>query len=153
MINNRSLSNIIQYFNMRNFLFLLWHFNSFYFIYFIFPSSFNPLVKEKEFERCTYRAAALVRLVTEAAPLPASEERRTAGNGWLALAKGAVVLVHDELAMKVALDLGADSFVIQGGDIWRWIMTGAHRAAVLVLDEVAVQSAMRQFRANFVIFR
>lgn len=104
-----------------------------------------------------YEAAALVRLVTEAAPLPASEERRTACSGWLALAKGAVVLVHDELAVKIALDLGADPFVVEGGDIRQRItrrrLTGAHRTAVLVLDEVAVQSAVRQFRANFVIFR
>lgn len=108
----------------------------------------------------TYGTAALVRLVTEAAPLPASDKRRTASSGWLALAKGAVVLVHDEFAVKVALDLGADPFVvrgIRGGDIrrriTRWRLTSAYRATVLVLDEVAVQPAVRQFRANFVIFR
>lgn len=107
-----------------------------------------------------YRAAALVRLVTEVTPLPTSVKRRTADGGWLTLAKGAVILVHDELAVKITLDLGADSFVVRGvrgGDIrrriTRWRLTGAHRAALLVLDEVAVQSAVRQFRANFVIFR
>lgn len=97
-----------------------------------------------EFERCTYRAAVFVCLITEAASLPASDERRTASGGRFALAESAIVLVHDELTVKVALDLGANPFVVrgvQGGDIWRWItryLTGAHRATLLVLDEVAL---------------
>lgn len=86
----------------------------------------------------------LICLITEAASLPASDERRTAGDGRFALAESAIVLVHDELAMKVALDLGANPFVVcgvQGGDIRRRItryLTGAHGATVLVLDEVAL---------------
>lgn len=117
----------------------------------------------REFKRCTHGAAALVRFVTEAASLPASEERRTIGGGRLALAERAIVLVHDEasFAMEVALHLGTDPLVarrVQGGvvrrrGVTRRRLTGAHRAAVRVLDEVAVKPTVRQFRANFVILR
>lgn len=115
------------------------------------------------YERYTYGTAAFVRFVTEAASLPASEKRRAAGGGRLAFAEGAIVLVHDEaaFAVKIAFDLGTDPLVVscvRGGVVRRRIitrrrLTGAHRATVLVLDEVAVQSTVRQFRANFVILR
>lgn len=107
----------------------------------------------------THRTAALVRLVAEATALPATDERRATGGGRLALAEGAVVLVHDEapFTVKVALDLWTDPLVVavrQGGvvgGITRRRLTRAHRAAVLVLDEVAVESTVRQLRANFII--
>jgi len=112
----------------------------------------------------THRAAALVRLVAEAASLPAFEEGRATGGGWLALAESAVVLVHEEtvLAVEVALELGTDAFAaiavsVQAGVVGRRItrrcLARAHRAAVLVLHQVTVEPAVRQFRANFVIFR
>jgi len=114
--------------------------------------------------RCTHGAAALVRLVAEAAPLPAFEEGRATGGRWLALAESAVVLVHEEtvLAVKVALEFGADALAsitvsVQVGVVARRItrrcLARAHRAAVLVLQQVTVQPTVRQFRANFVIFR
>lgn len=117
----------------------------------------NESVRRSE----AHRAAALVRLVAEATALPASYERRATGGGRLALAEGAVVLVHDEapFAVEVALDLGTDPLVVaarQGGVVRRVTrrrLARAHRAAVLVLDEVAVESTVRQLRANFIILR
>lgn len=57
--------------------------------------------------------------------------------------------------MEVALDLGTDPLVIAQVGVVRRItrrrLTRAHRAAILVLDEVAVESTVRQLRANFVI--
>lgn len=111
-----------------------------------------------------YGTAAFIRFVTEAASFPASDKRRAAGGRRLAFAEGAVVLVHDKaaFAVKIAFDLGTDPFVVsrvRGGVVRRRIitqrrrLTGAHRATVLVLDEVAVESTVRQFRANFVILR
>jgi len=116
----------------------------------------------REFKRYTHGAAAFVHFVAEAASLSASEERRAAGGGRFALAERAIVLVHDEasFAMKVAFHLGADPLVIrrvQSGVVRRRVtrrrLTGAHRAVVLVFDEVAVEPTVRQFRANFVILR
>lgn len=108
---------------------------------------------------CTYGAAAFVRLVSVAASLSASEQRRAADGGRLALAESAVVLIHGEtlFAVQTADELGADPFVVQRALVCRGIMrrrlTGAHWATILVLNEVAVQSAVRQIRTNFVIFR
>lgn len=110
-----------------------------------------------------YRTAAFVRFVTEVASFSASDKRRATSSGRLAFAKGAVVLVHNEatFTVKIAFDLGTDLLVInciRSSIVGRWIitrrcLTGAHRATILVLDEVAVQSTVRQFRANFVILR
>lgn len=106
----------------------------------------------------TYRTAALVGLVAEATALPAFDERRATGGGRLALAEGAVVLIHDEasFAVEVALDLGTDPLVAVRQDgivrgITRRRLTRAHRAAVFVLDEVAIESTVWQLGANFII--
>lgn len=129
----------------------------------LFDDTLNSSVIVRNSERYTYRTAAFIRFVTEAASFLASDKRWTTSSGRLAFAKGAVVLVHDEatFAVKIAFDLGTDLLVVSriwGGVVGRWIitrwrLTGAHRATVLVLDEVAVQSTVRQFRANFVVLR
>lgn len=100
-----------------------------------------------------YRTTAFVRFVTETTSFSASDKRRTTCGGRLAFAESAVVLVHDEtaFAVKIAFDLGTNLLVvsrIRGGIVGRWIitrrrLTSAHRATVLVLDEVAVQSTVR----------
>lgn len=106
-----------------------------------------------------YEAAAFVCLVSVAASLSAPEQRWATNGGRLALAEGAVVLIHGEtlFAVEAADELGADPFVVQRAFVCRGIMwqrlTGAHWATILVLNEVAVQSAVRQIRTNFVIFR
>lgn len=132
-----------------------------HFFILIFYSIHSARRVVREFKRCTHGAAALVRFVTKAASLSA-EKRRAAGGGRLALAECAIVLVHDEtsFAVQVAFHLGTNPLVVrrvQGGVVRRRItrrrLTGAHRAAVLVLDEVTVEPTMRQFRANFVILR
>jgi len=67
------------------------------------------------------------------------------------------------LAVEIALELGTNTFAfatavsVQIGVVGRRItprcLARAHRAAVFVLHQVTVQPTVRQFRANFVIFR
>ena len=95
-----------------------------------------------------YGAAAFVGLVAKAASFPTSVDGRTAGVRYSALAKRAIVLVHDQpsLAVQVAIHFGTnllpslvgyDGFV-SGLAESRGSLAGAHRATTLVLGEVAV---------------
>lgn len=96
----------------------------------------------------TYGAAAFVGLVAKAASFPASADGRTADVRYSALAKRAVVLVHDQppLAVQVAVHFGTNllpSLVGYDGFVCRLVesrgsLAGAHRATTLVLGEVAV---------------